>query len=359
MTSGAAIARDATESVTLRRIAVGCFAIVAILPLLLNGVWLAALGIGLAYALALLSYTFSAGLGGMIWLCQITFAGMGAFTTAELATRAGWPVLAALLAGGLVTGIVGAIIGFLTVRLGDLYIALVTLTFGLLVENLVFQLSSLYNNGAGVNVQAPSFATSPRGFAWLAYVIFVLFALLFVTVKRSTFGLAIGAVRWSEGAARTTGLSVLWTKVSLSAVSALVVGVAGGLLAVYARGARPDSYSTFLGLIWLAVVVTLGVQSSSGALLAGLTFSFFPFVISNYLPAKWDEVPAVLFGLGAVMVAKHPEGSVAMNGRLLENALKRRRQRRQVGAGELGMATPTVTSPAGALVEPIGEGGRR
>ncbi len=61
----------------------------------------------------------------------------------QLATNHGWPILAAIVVGGLVALPMGLIIGFLTIRLGDLYVALVTLTFGLLMDNLVFtQVSS-------------------------------------------------------------------------------------------------------------------------------------------------------------------------------------------------------------------------
>ena len=78
----------------------------------------------------------------MLWLCQITFAGVGALTTAQLANHHGWPVLAAIVVGGIVAMLMGVVIGFLSIRLGDLYVALVTLTFGLLMENLVFTLAA-------------------------------------------------------------------------------------------------------------------------------------------------------------------------------------------------------------------------
>ena len=84
----------------------------------------------------------------MLWLCQITFAGVGALTTAQLANH-GWPVLAAVLVGGLMAAAMGAVVGFLSIRLGDLYVALVTLTFGLLMENLVFTLPTFVNRGSG------------------------------------------------------------------------------------------------------------------------------------------------------------------------------------------------------------------
>jgi branched-chain amino acid transport system permease protein len=64
--------------------------------------------------------------------------------------------------------------------------------------------------------------------------------------------------------------------------------------------------------------VTVGINSSSAALLAGLTFSFIPELFSVYLPASWGEVPPALFGLGAVLVARNPEGTLASNARRIQ-----------------------------------------
>src|SRR5262249_33572927 len=107
-------------------------AIAVILPLLLGGVWGGAYAVRVADGVVMLSYTVSAGEGGMIWLCQISFAGIGAFTTAVLSTNDGWPLIPAMIVGGLVCGVIGGLVGLLTIRLGNIYVALATLTFGLL-----------------------------------------------------------------------------------------------------------------------------------------------------------------------------------------------------------------------------------
>lgn len=296
--------------------------VVALLPLMLQGVWIQSLGLGVAYSVVLLSYTISAGEGGMIWLCQVTFAGIGAITTAELSAHHGWPVLSAIVAGSLLCAVVGALLGMLTIRLGDLYVALVTLTFGLLVQNLVFNLDSFNNLGAGVSVARPSFAHGPAAFAWFTIASFAAFALIFANMKRSTFGMSVSAVRWSGPGARSIGLSVLWTKVALGTFSAFVAGFGGGLLATYAFAAVPSSYDTFVGLTWLAILVTTGVRTSSAALAAGLLLSFMPEVFLIYLPTAWGELPPALFGIGAVLVARNPEGTLAMNISQLERLLR-------------------------------------
>ncbi len=294
-------------------------ALVALLPLIFQGsaYWLGLVALGLCYAITFLTYTIVTGEGGMLWLSQIIFAGAGALAAAQFASQWGVPVLVAIVLGGLIAAVVGAIIGLLTIRLGDLYVALVTLTFGLLAETLIFSRSTFQQGGVGVFFNRPSFVNGDLAFSYLALVVFLIFAALTINLRRSTSGMALRAVRDSEPASRTLGLSVLQVKVIVGALGAFVAAVGGGFLALDSRVAQPQSFATFAGLVWLAVVVTLGVRSITAAALSGLAFALLPGVFQTYVPAKWGEVPALLFGLGAIMVARHPEGVVPLNGRQL------------------------------------------
>jgi branched-chain amino acid transport system permease protein len=296
-------------------------AVVGLFPLWFNGYWLFLVAQGFALALALLSYTVVTGEGGMIWLCQITFAGCGAMGGAQFATVVGWPPLAAAIVAAAMTVPIGVVIGALTIRLGDLYVALVTLSFGLLVDTLVFPRTRFYQAGIGVPFPRPGFAQSDQRFAYLTLAVFLVFGLLIVNLRRSTTGLALSAVRWSEPAARTLGLSVVQMKVLATALSTFVAALGGAFLAMWNGTALPDSFHTFQGLIWLAVLVTIGLRSITAAALAGLAFTMLPNVFTTYLPSnpQWAYVPALLFGLGAVGAAVNPEGVVATHARQLQN----------------------------------------
>ena len=297
--------------------------LIAALAFVLDGVWLGALGLGVIYGVVFLSYTLTAGLGGMLWLCQITFAGIGAFTAAVLVTNHGVPIMFALVAGGLMAALVGTAVGFLTVRMGDLNVALVTLSFGILVENLVFRSNSLNNFGAGVLLSPPGFAANPRDFALFALAVFAILALIFVNLRRSTFGLALGAVRSSPAGARATGLSILLTKVAAGAFGAFFAGIGGGLLAMNFGSAVPENFLTTTGLIWLAVLVSIGYATPTAALLAGMLLSFPTALIAAYLPLSLGNLTPALFGLGAVMIVYNPEGTLAEQRRALERLVRR------------------------------------
>ena len=302
------------------------FGFVCLLPVLFNPYWDGVLTTGVALAVLFLSFTLVTGEGGMLWLCQITFAGVGAILTAWLTTEQGWSLWLALLTSGLVAAAIGVIIGVLTIRLGNLYIALVTLTFALLMERLVFPLNTFAKSGLGIELRRPGFASSDTEFIYFALAIFAVIAVGIVNLRRSTTGLALNAVRWSENASRTMGLSVIQMKMIVSGLAAFVAGIGGGLFALSKNQAVPTEYATLLGLVWLAVLVTFGVRSNIAALLAGCIFVMAPtfFTAELGLQAKWALVPTLLFGLGAVALAQNPEGTVHQAAMGLQRMLHRR-----------------------------------
>ncbi|MEU9346639.1 ABC transporter permease [Streptomyces sp. NPDC048278] len=319
-------------------------AVVGCLPLVLDGFWTGLTATGIALATALLSGTLVTGQGGMIWLCQITFAGFGALFAADLTTNSGWPPAAAVLVSAVCVVPVGVVLGLLTIRLGNLYVALVTLTFGLLAQNLVFLRDRFYRSGQGIFMPRPAWALDNRTFALVALAVFAVLGLFVVNLRRSTAGLAVTAVRWSEAGSRTLGLGVVPVKVLVSAVATFVAAIGGGLLALAYQSALPDSFNPFTGLVWLAVLVTVGARPVVGALVAGVAFAVLPSVFQTYLPTRWAEVPVILFGFGAVMLARNPEGIIAMHARQLRE-LGRWRQARRARTGE----------PSAPEAEPEGE----
>jgi branched-chain amino acid transport system permease protein len=310
------LARQRRSSANLIPMGVACVALV-LFSVLAGSYWVGAVGSGVTFAIAFLSYTLITGEAGVISLCQITFAGIGAVATAELATNAHWPMPLALLGAGLIVVPVAGLLGYLTTRLGDLYIALVTLTFGLLMDNLVFTLKSFSNFGVGVSISRPSAILGDEAFLYVAFAIFIVFAGLIVLIRRGTYGMAIVSVRSSERGARSMGLNSAATKVGAMCIGGFIAGVGGGMMALYAGAAAPENFATLFGFVWLAVVVTIGVRSVLGALVAGISFTVLPAIFTTYLSQTWAQVPTVMFGLGAIFIARNPDGVVATHARQL------------------------------------------
>jgi branched-chain amino acid transport system permease protein len=318
-------ATASTEAQTLweRGLSLLPLAAVAVLPLIFSGsaFWLGLTALGMCYGITFLTFTIVTGEGGMLWLSQIIFAGVGALGAPQFAASWHIPILLAIVVSALVAAVGGAIIGLLTIRLGDLYVALATLTFGLLLETLVFTRERFLQGGLGVVVSRPSFAQGDLAFSYLALGAFLILAILTWNLRRSTSGLALRAVRDSPSASRTLGLSIIQVKILVSTIGAFTAAIGGGFLAMETLTAQPSSYATFLGLVWLAVVVTLGVRSVTAAVLGGMAFTLLQGVLTTYVPLRWAELPQILFGLGAISVARSPEGAVLHTGRQVRGLL--------------------------------------
>jgi branched-chain amino acid transport system permease protein len=323
--------------------------IALVLPLVLSGYRVGLVAQAAAYAMVFLSYTLLTGQGGVISLCQITFAGVGALGTGRLAGVYHWPLGLAIIASAVIACAIGVGIGLLTLRMAELYTALVTLAFGLLMYELVFSMGSFVNQGLGLSLNRPSFAAGTRAFSYLAIGVFLLLALIVVLVQRSTIGLALAAARSSPDGARALGVGVVSIRLFTFGMSAFIASVGGSFLALYAGSAVPTSYDALAGLVWLAVLVTFGVRTTNAAMFAGLVYVFVANLVSVFLPLSWAPVPAIAFGVGAVLVAKDPEGSVAVVDRQARRLIAGLVTRRGADVGEADLSYADAKRESGAL----------
>jgi branched-chain amino acid transport system permease protein len=326
--------------------------IVVILPLVLSGYWLGPVTEGVAIGIIFLSFTLLTGEGGMISLCQISFAGVGGLTAAQVNSTYHLPVLLGVLIGGVLAGVGGLIVGLLTARMGNLYAALATLTLALLLSSIVFQLNVFMQYGAGVTVSRPSFAESGISLTYVTLAIFVVISLLIAAIRRSTSGLALSAIRSTETGARSAGISVVRVKTTIWTLAAAIAGIGGGMYVIYAGVALPQSFDAIIGLTWFAVVITNGRRSNNAALAAGLFYTLIPQLFSTYLPASLGPLPTLLFGAGAVLLARNPDGIITMNGRQISSLARRLTGgRRSAGGGQSpGGGRPAVAGPVSGRV---------
>ncbi|HMG40495.1 MAG TPA: ABC transporter permease [Acidimicrobiales bacterium] len=312
------LTRSPDQAARRRRTQVATWTVFGVLALVVPGTltpyWLGVTASGVAVAIAMLSFVLVTGEGGMISLCQISFAGVGAMGAAQLTEFHGWDAGPAVFVAALVAVPFGILVALAGLRLGELYLALATLSFAVLADSALFTIDRIDNLHAGQPLPRPSVFgfrfDSDLSFFYLALGVFVIGAVVVANLRRSTTGMTLAAIRSSEVAARTIGVRTMRAKVATFGLSAFMAGVGGGLLASFSGRATPGSFNAIVGIVWLAVAVTWGVRSITGALLAGVAFSVFPALFSSYVSDSYAEVPTMLFGLGAIMVAREPRGIV-------------------------------------------------
>jgi branched-chain amino acid transport system permease protein len=289
-----------------------------------NAYWTGALAAGIAFSVVFLGFTVSTGEGGVLCLGQAGFAATGAIVAGRLATDAGLPLALSILIGVLCAAVSGVVIGVVGTRLDQVGFALVTLAFALFCQQFAFNLQALIPL-AGVNYPVVTFGgLSPtRSDILLGAVTFAVLALLLSWFRRGRFGRVCAAIRGNPVEAESIGIGVKRVRVGVFALGSAVAGLGGALIGIEQGNIGTVDFALLTGLVWLAVVVTVGVRGFTGALVAGLLFSIAPAAFQFVHIRGFGNLPTVLFGLGAVGIARDPRGFISQAGSALQRVLVR------------------------------------
>jgi len=215
-----------------------------------------------------------------------------------------------LLASGLITMLLGTLVGLPALRLRGLYLALITLMLAGAIT-VVLATTNFPNgghgflgyNGSSVHIppiRRPSIAQGDVAFFRYSVVIAVLMFLLVLGHLRSKPGRAWAAIRQSESAALAAGINTTLYKLWAFALASFVTGVAGGVLAGSLHYLYSIDFQTQDSITLLAVVLMGGAYSMWGAIVAGFFLQFLPQLFTSWgISPDWLTI---LFGVGVLQV---------------------------------------------------------
>ena len=370
---------------TIRRALLGfavLFAVVFVLTGLISRPDVRTVGLAMVSAFIMLSLVPLIGWAGQISLAQITFVGIGAWAAVEFANGggqvfglelfpAGSPWL--LLVGALVAVPVGVLMALPALRLQGLYLALASLAFARLAEFVIFDQPEVFGGAGrrlgdmqvfGSNVTDPfTFLgldfPQDAGFVLVITLMFCIFGFGIVLLRRSAFGRRLEAMKDSPAACATLGVNLLTTKVAVFALSAAIAGFGGAMLGMLRGSAATVNYQVLQGLPYVILIVVGGASVVSGALLGGVLFQSFPFLVDKFGDTQWTLPilgtfqPLVIWqrlgtGLLGITLGRRPEGIVPeVSSELEEKRRKREHDAARTAPGP-GAAAPASepTAPA-------------
>lgn len=259
------------------------------------------------FALLALSLVPLSGWGGQVSLCQLTFAGIGAVTMSWIGH--GDTVLGLLAAGGL-CGAFGAVLALPTLRLRGIYLALATLAFAVLMDNIFFNSPSIVGEGGTVSVGRPDIFgyTFPtlRSYIILLAGIFAVAAIGMGAVRRGRFGRRLVALQDSPVASTTLGAGLVPTKLIVFSTCAAMAGMAGALYTAIGGSASAQQFQFLMSIVLFVAITLAGSRMLSSALWAGVALAVVP-QVANYLPSfLQDNFQYLLFGLGIIAIGRNP-----------------------------------------------------
>ncbi|MHB8763597.1 MAG: branched-chain amino acid ABC transporter permease, partial [Deferrisomatales bacterium] len=200
-------------------------------------------GIAVVSALGLNLLT---GFTGQISLGHAAFMGVGAYTTAVLASRWNVPFLVAVPVSGLVGCVVGVVVGAPSLRVKGLYLAMATLAFQVIADFSFVHFEPVTGGIRGINVPSPSllgFELTTDREMYVPIMAVAAFGTWFAAnLKRSRAGRALVAVRDRDISAELMGVELFTTKLQAFAIASLYAGVAGSLWAYFMKVVTPEHW---------------------------------------------------------------------------------------------------------------------
>jgi ABC-type branched-subunit amino acid transport system permease subunit len=187
-----------------------------------------------------------------------------------------------------------------------------------------------------------------KQFLVLALVVFAVAAYAVSAIRTGTVGRTLAALRGSEVASQSIGISPTRARVTAFAISGFLAGLGGAMLSMHQENVNyASNFAPFAALFWLVLVVSLGARTVEGAAYAGASFALMDRVIFRGTFIGWilrseDRIPGVfpinpkwrfvLFGLSTIAFAKHPEGLVENGKRKAHARIEAYRARRRESA---------------------------
>jgi branched-chain amino acid transport system ATP-binding protein len=229
-------------------------------------------------------------------------------------------------------------------RLRGLYLALTTFAFAQAMTAIFFNNNNVFGQGGALKV-GRVLVHGNHGFVMLIAVVFAAAAVGVLALRRSWFGRGLVAMSDSEVACATLGMNLTWTKLVVFAVSAGLAGLAGVLFGGLQGSVGTNDFTVFNSLALFLLLAIWGVDSIIAVLFAGLSYSYLGVLQSHFPEVR--NLPYLLTGLGALGLARNPDGVVAQVSDSVQRLRARFRGRERAAAEpvvEAGLGAPVVVS---------------
>ena len=276
-----------------------------------------AVAMTMIYTVGAMGLGILVGMSGLVSLGTAAFVGLGAYTAGNLLrTFTGIPFTLVLLISILVGVILGAVIGFISLRVRGLYLLVITLAFATIMQQLFITPNDFTGGHMGITgVPFPQLAFFLQLNRETVYflVLAVMFLLVWITLNiiNSPTGRAMLAMYASEPLAQAMGISLLKYRVLAFILATVYAMLAGALLISSMGAAGPLSWTFMLSLNLLAVVILGGSAKPSGVMLGAFFVFALDLTVLRNIPFFVQFPQAIIILTGILMIvifARFPGG---------------------------------------------------
>jgi len=266
---------------------------------------------GVAVAWALLG-----NLGGMVSFGHAAFFGIGAYASALLTLKAGWPVLLALPVAGL-CAVVASLVMLPALRLSGPYFALAILAYAHIFRILATELTSVTNGSAGLSSvpRLPTLFGSEALTAitpyLLALTLVLAFCWVYARVRSSDYGIALRAMHDSEDATRVVGVNSVLLKSWMLLLSAFMTGMIGALNVHVINFLDPDyAFNGSWSVLPIVAAIFGGYRTVGGPMIGAVVIYMVDQLVFKSMLSSGHQI--ILGAVLAAMILCAPDGLLSV-----------------------------------------------
>ena len=251
------------------------------------------------------------GLSGQVSIGHAGFFAIGAYTSSLLMTKLQWNFWLAMVMAVVVSAVTGLVLAAPALRVSGPYLAMVTVAFGIIVEQILIEWVDLTGGFGGIfNIPQPTLFNLPpamRNVVLLAWIAAILALISFAALKKHHWGRAWQAVRDDEIAATALGLNVLRIRLMAFAISAAFTGLGGVFFASIIGFISPGSFTFHRSILFLLVAILGGLGTVAGSVVGAIALVILPELINDFA-----EYQLLVFGILLLLTLwLTPEGVVS------------------------------------------------
>jgi len=300
-----------------------CVAVLILAPLFVSDEYiLRLLVISLYFGCQAMTFDFTGGFINAVNFGYAAFAGLGAYAAALVAIHTGLGAWAGLLAGALLTGLIGFFTGLLTLPLRGIYVSLMSWFVGMTLMALATAMDDVTRGARGLLV--PPIYENATTTAYL-YILIGLFLVVYITLSmiiRSPVGLAFRAIGQNYDAAQASGVNPTRYKLLNFTISSACAGLFGGFYAHYVGIVTPDVMS----MGYTLEIMALSFIGGSGSLLGGVFAAFLLIPLFDSLK-RLMEYRLILYGALLILVMIfYPAGLAGLFRQVIQKLNLRKRK---------------------------------
>lgn len=266
-------------------------AIAILLPGYLPEAFIYLIGLTYLFIILTVSWDVMVGYTGQVNLGHTVFVGVGAYTAALLQTPSrlegtaiGFiavkpPILISILAGGLLSALIGFVIGVITLRLRGYYFALVTAVLPLVFAESVYIWSDVFGGEEGFSIGLDRALASTTVYKYyFSFILMFISVAIMLYIVKSPLGLKFKALREDPELAEASGIDTVRYKLIAFVISSFFAGIGGAAIVHYRITAGPDLYGIPLMLLIILSTVIGGLGTIYGSVIGG----FFIYLAKNW-----------------------------------------------------------------------------